>query len=427
MRIRPSLSRVIPVVLGLATVMVSAQTGQDQQPTFQARTDFFTSHVYARNNRGAFVPDLRSEEFRVFEDGVEQRITLFQPVIGGRVIQTDVPGATPAPIMESLILPSAAPPADSSGRIFIIFIDDMHLLALDSPRVRQVLAEIRDTLIHEGDLVALVSTGYSAIATDLTYDYGHRRFNEAIEKVMGSGLTTEEILDSPNMSEGPAKVRFNAHVAFSTAYDMLDQLAAVTNRRKSFIYVSNGYNFNPYTEGRYQRAKSKYALLAGEAACPEDANQDDMDIESRELCDNPFVRDGQQFSEGDLISEIARLTRAAVRSNVVFYTVDPRGLMAPEVGTEITYADWRDNMILTTSTLQILGEETGGFCICQTNDFGPGLERIDNETSDYYIIGYTSNNPDPTRLRREVEIRTSRPDVDLVYRNEYILERPTSD
>ena len=43
-------------------------------------------------------------------------------------------------------------------------------------------------------------------------------------------------------------MRYRAHVAFSTAYDMLKKLEQVHNRRKAFIYVSNGYDFNPFAE-----------------------------------------------------------------------------------------------------------------------------------------------------------------------------------
>jgi VWFA-related protein len=426
----------IAAPLALATAVLSAQSAPPtrtsqtpgQQPTFRATANFVSTDIRATDSRGNFVPDLTREEFRVFEDGVEQRVTYFQPVIGGRVIQTDVPGTASAPLLESLILPSARPPTDTAGRIFIIFIDDMHLQALDSGRVRQVLEQVRDELIHENDLVALVSTGYSSIATDLAYDYNHRRFNEAIGKVMGHGLTIKELIEAPTTAQGPTQVRYNAHVAFSTAYDMLEQLANVTNRRKSFIYVSNGYSFNPFTDSRFNLAKERYANLAGQEACPEDSDENDLSAGAQDLCENPFLRDGHQFSEADLIGELARLTRAARRANVVFYTLDPRGLIAyggADLEYQLTPSEWRDWVQLTTSSLQLLGEETGGFCICSTNDFKTGLQRIDAETSDHYILGYNSNNPDPTHLRRRIEIRTTRPGVDLVYREEYILERPS--
>jgi len=108
----------------------------------------------------------------------------------------------------------------------------------------------------------------------------------------------------------------------------------------------------------------------------------------------------------------------------VFYTIDPRGLLAgPDINTTITNQEWQDHLQVTHSSLRLLGDETGGFCICNTNDFRTKLKQIDNETGDYYIVGYTSNNPDPMKLRRRIEIKVARPGVELFYKSEYLLPR----
>jgi VWFA-related protein len=124
----------------------------------------------------------------------------------------------------------------------------------------------------------------------------------------------------------------------------------------------------------------------------------------------------------ELIMELAYLTDEARRANVVFYTIDPRGLQAgPNIADRLTYDEWRDFKTVTISSLQILGEQTGGFCICEKNDIRPMLRRIDDEMGDYYVIGYSTNNPDPKKLRRRIEITVNRKDVSLVYKSEYTL------
>ena len=45
-------------------------------------------------------------------------------------------------------------------------------------------------------------------------------------------------------------MRYRAHVAFSTANDVLRQLERVTNRRKAVVWVSNGFDFDPFAESR---------------------------------------------------------------------------------------------------------------------------------------------------------------------------------
>ena len=50
----------------------------------------------------------------------------------------------------------------------------------------------------------------------------------------------------PQGSQGPSEVRYRAHVAFSTAYDLVKNLEKVQNRRKALVFVSNGYDAKLY-------------------------------------------------------------------------------------------------------------------------------------------------------------------------------------
>ena len=71
-----------------------------------------------------------------------------------------------------------------------------------------------------------------------------------------------------------------------------------------------------------------------------------------------------------------------------------------------------------------LAEETGGLAVVNQNDFDKALKRIDAESSDYYILGYYSSNPDPTKRRRKIEVKVKKQDVNVISRTEYVL-RPT--
>ena len=72
----------------------------------------------------------------------------------------------------------------------------------------------------------------------------------------------------------------------------------------------------------------------------------------------------------------------------------------------------------------MIADLTGGIAVVNTNDFTKALQRIDAETSDYYVLGYYSTNPDPTQRRRAIEIRLTgkNADLDLLYRKEYTLK-----
>ena len=95
----------------------------------------------------------------------------------------------------------------------------------------------------------------------MTYD--RKRLDEAIGKIAGNGLKPSEIIETPDGSQGPPEVRYRAHVAFSTAYDILQKMEQIHNRRKAFIYVSNGYDFDPFSKSRAKAANDRYSQMTG--------------------------------------------------------------------------------------------------------------------------------------------------------------------
>src|SRR4051812_47514306 len=48
-----------------------------QTPIFRTATDVFRIDVYPRDSKGQFVPTLGVDDFKIFEDGVEQKIINF--------------------------------------------------------------------------------------------------------------------------------------------------------------------------------------------------------------------------------------------------------------------------------------------------------------------------------------------------------------
>ena len=72
----------------------------------------------------------------------------------------------------------------------------------------------------------------------------------------------------------------------------------------------------------------------------------------------------------------------------------------------------------------MLAEETGGIAVVNQNDFNKALKRIDAETSDYYVLGYYSKNPDATKRRRQVEVKIARKGAQPWFRKEYVLKPP---
>src|SRR4051812_593573 len=223
-----------------------AAPAQEAKPTFKVSVDLVTNDIIVRDEKGNFIPDLKKDEFEIFEDGVKQDITSMTVVTGGRV--TNVLAAPPPPPPEGIILPPPKPRTDVSGRIFLFFVDDLHLQFHNTGRIRDLFKKISKELVHDGDMFGIVSSGPSSIAIDMTYDKS--RLEEAIKKIAGNELKPSDIIQGPSGAQGPSEVRYRAHVAFSTVNDILQNLEQGHNRRKALVYVSDGYDFNPFQDAR---------------------------------------------------------------------------------------------------------------------------------------------------------------------------------
>ena len=75
--------------------------------------------------------------------------------------------------------------------------------------------------------------------------------------------------------------------------------------------------------------------------------------------------------------------------------------------------EWQNHVTTTQNTLRVLAEQTGGFAIVNSNNFDKGLKRIDGETSDYYVVGYFSSNPDPLKKTRKIDITVKRKGLEV--------------
>src|SRR5688572_26341250 len=290
--------RYVPA-LWLALMGTAIDAQEQRRPDFTTRVELVTTDVVVRDGGGQFIADLKKEDFEVLEDGVPQNIISFSLTHGGRSYNIAAP--PPAPVAEGIILPPTRPPSDAAGRIFLIFVDDLHLDFRNTGRIRDLFKKIAKELIHEGDMFGILSTGPSSLSINLTYD--HKRLDEALKKISGAGLAPKDILDVPEGSQGPPEVRHRAHVAFSTASDMMRQLEQVHNRRKAFIYVSNGYDLGPFAKTRAKNEAERYGSLRQSV---DNSNGDSNSNSSSQDPNDPAYRQqGNQFAFADLVGELA--------------------------------------------------------------------------------------------------------------------------
>ena len=393
----------------LVPVMTAAPAADrsTQQATFRVAIDMVTLDVIPRGQNGRFVSDLVADDFQVLEDAVPQKVASLVLVHGGRVFNLAMPAAPATASPDGLVLPAPRTTADAGGRVFVLIVDDLHFTATETPVVRALLRKVITRLFHDGDMVAMFSTGPSSIEIPVSYD--RKLLESAVSKVSGHGMSYRDIMDARDGSQGPQGLRYQAHVAFKTAYELLGNLERVRNRRKALILISKGYDFDPFPAGRTGTDQ----VFGGRYGSPW-VNPDNGD---RFLA---LEQANNRFADADLASEVAAVTGIANRVNASIYAIDPRGVAGTTSAAEqIDMTEMRTHIGKTQASLQVLSEATGGFAVINDNTYDAALTRIDAETSDYYILGYYSTNTDAGKRNRQVEVKAARPGVQVASRGWY--------
>ena len=406
----------------LAAALLTAAAGgageAQQPPVFRSGVTLVTTDVIVRDGGGQFIPDLQRGDFTIYEDGRPQEIASLVLVHGGRVFNQLLP---PPPVREGIILPGRTAPAATAtpGRIFVIFIDDLHIRPADTPLIHRVMDLLPDTLIHEGDEFGILSSGKSAIRVRMTTDRNRLR---AIDRAVGEAFDPRQLIDRATQLSALGESRWRAHVAFKTAVETVRGLERIRHRRKAFLYVSAGYNFNPFDDSRVnariESMREAGFFRDGGVRLPE---FDEPALDQFTTTD-AF---GEVFSDSELHNELLLLIDAANRANVSFHTIDVRGLTTiPDLDFDLRATEWNEYVRKQHSTLRTLAELTGGIAVVNRNTFREAFLEIDADTSDYYVLGFYSSNPDETRRTRRLRVEVARAGASVRSRTHYVLPFP---
>jgi len=268
---------------------------------------------------------------------------------------------------------------------------------------------------------------------DSTYDI--KRLRQAADKIHGDGLKPTDIIEQSLMgTEATTELRYRAHVAFETMFDALKNLEKIHDKRKSLVWISEGYDYSPYQAARFGllgptsgNTQALGALLDNMSSSGlADRNVGEMngnllhDSLQPTNANRELMRQ-ETFSDADLFRDIAEITRAAKRANTTIYTIDPRGLAGgPDIDENIDQTEWSEYLRKSQDTMRMIADDTNGIAVVNMNDYDKALKRIDADSSDYYLLGYYSSNPDATRRRRKVEIKVTRKGVQWTSRKEYL-------
>lgn len=376
-----------------------------QTPVFRTGINFVRVDAIVTDEDGNPVLDLTADDFRVFEDGVEQTVESFR-----RVEMTGLPDpALPPPSSIRNDYDQEREAARTDSRIFVFFLDDYHVRDTNAIRMRRDLVEFVETQLRPTDLVGVMypltpimdmrlTRNHDQIVRALEafegvkYDYQPRNMYEHV--YANFPTTTVEMIRND--------------VSLSALKALAIHLGGLREGRKSVIVLSEGYS--NYVPPQLRNIDA----MAGGLFNPQ--RFDPLAGESR-------MEETQQFFEMSYMrSELVYTADIANRNNTSFYMVDPRGLATGEFDSSQVPIDMRTDYRMLRElqdTLHVLAEETDGRAIVNRNDLLPGLSQIVSDQSGYYLLGYTSSAAPTDGEFHEIDVEVLRDDVRVRARRGY--------
>ena len=384
------------LISGLCCCMLFAQ---DRPATFRTETNLVIINVTVRDKSGKPIDTLKKEDFTLLEDDKPQTISVFEvehlssdalpPVISAGSRQPQIlqpPKETPA---------TQSPASDATSsrrdkRLLALYFDFSNMQPQEQIRAQAAAQKFLNEQMTSSDLVAIMTyTNQLRILQDFTNDrelllseIQRFRIGEAAENAIDGATGADPTDDSGSFT--PDETEFNI---FNTDQKLMGletaaKKLAMYPEKKALIYFSSGI--------------------------------------SRTGVDNE--------------SQLRATVNAAVRSNVSFYPIDTRGLVATPPGgdastaspsgtgifTGSTQQGLRDKFNTSQETLATLAGDTGGKALLDSNDLSTGITQAQRDINTYYILGYYSTNSALDGKYRRIRIRLRAGlEAKLDYRNGY--------
>ncbi len=408
------------VVLLLAAGAALLASGPQQSPpaappaqTFHSSTVVVQVDAIVTDGKGRFVSDLTPDDFEVLENGKPQTIQTVYRVEGASVSPVRRTGAA---------MPEAAPPAvmappRADQRVFVFFFDQEHLSQGPFTRLQRAAEDYLKTAFRQGD-VGGVLMGGTMVGNRLTGDRDELARDLEGAKI-GSGLTSlrRDLQDWPRMSEIEA-----LRIALQSDQGLLDQVV-----RRALDEAPAGRQFDP--EGA---VLNKARAVADRLLDGAKKTLTTLEALASGLGRVPGRKTIVMLSEGFYLdqatSQLRQIVATAARSNVRLYAIDARGLDRTPEGSALTSISPLEtgNHISTTAYDTIgdgtnsLAVDTGGFVVRNTNAFEEALAEIANDTSHYYVIGYSPTDATMDGAFRQITVRVKRQGVKVRARKGYL-------
>lgn len=323
------------------------------------------------DQKGMQVPDLRPEDFELFEDNRRQQITNFSYVTA-RPVPGEMTSAAPASpnTRPGPPVPPVRLRPDQVRRTIALVVDDIGMSFESIGAVKVSLRKFVDEQMQAGDLVAILRTG-GGVGALQQFTADKRQLHAAIERVRFNLMFGGSL--------GPFRPMTSAPFAGAGGLG--------ASQMASFISSSAVTREEMFTTGTL----GTIGLIVNGL----------RDLPGRKSV--VLLSDGFQLlrsSDFRVLEAMRRLVDAANRSSVVVYTIDARGqqttgLSAADNSAFRTVSDLNQipsdrssHLFETQGGLNYLANQTGGFFIRNTNNLSEGIGRVLDDQKGYYLIGY---------------------------------------
>ena len=360
-----------------------ALPAQDAPATFKSNTNLVIINVTVRDRSGKPIANLKKDDFTLLEDGKPQAISVFElqqlssealpPAIEAQQTLLRRDAAPPPPRRAEPGAP-ATPEQLRDHRLIAILFDMSSMQPAEQIRAQNAATKFISQQMTKSDLVEIMTytttlkviEEFTSDRDQLLADINKLRVGDSSELASQGGTGPDATDDSGEFTADETEFNiFNTDSKLAALEDAAKKLA-IYPEKKALIYLASGI--------------SKTGV----------ENQ----------------------------SQLRSTVNAAVRSNVSFYPIDARGLMAIIPGGDAstaspkgtgmftggTQSKARDSFHDSQETLDTLAADTGGKALLDSNDLSVGMTQVQHDINTYYILGYYSSNPSEDGKYRRVKV-----------------------
>jgi VWFA-related protein len=397
------------IILSSPIATLSQDRKKPDQGSIKLNAELVQIDALVTDKAGKPVSGLKREDFELYDNNKPQPITHFSYEESNAGRAKNSPAGQP-PIPKAIT-------ARELKRVVAFVVDTLHMQFENLYRTRKMLQDFVDNQMAPGDLVLILpSGGGSGLLQQFTSDRSLLR--NAINR-----------LKLVNVDSGVIPYRsITSDVRFRSA-GRVEQPVDSRNRGSGNLSM-------PDSPGSHDTDPLEMADVRVTLETLNNVITSMRQLPGRKL--GVFVSEGFRLFPTQTLREFGETIGLAARSNVVFYSIDPKGLgalftAADSFGSDVANGGGLGQAVAqqliqnqldlldARESLSSLAAETGGKLFSNNNDINKGLANLLDENSSYYLLGFQ---PESARwdgkLHKIKVVVRNRPDLTVLARKSYL-------